>query len=450
MTRCFHVPRYRSPQPSISEKIWQVHDDHPLPPKLNEAARTVIYCLRRVKHAYTPDITRYHVNGPGPVSRVSFSEPRSHQPLAMDRARDWFGRVHQANEALYLGNGSWKPHPFSGYAGLGIPIEEVALRIPGYLSAYEAVGDAEYLDRAYAAGEYLLRDRMFADGHLLLQGHLALDFCYTFAGTALLRLWDFDRSRNKFFEAALKIGDRLVEHRISGSVNHAACPAQLLAPLYRHTGNKRYLKAALKRVFRSVVPFQLRSGDWTGHEGRVWYQGVNLRSLIAIYENLPFDSEHLRKKDRLAQAIIAATNWFIENQDHTGAFPLDRWCSRFPAGENDVVTFDGKDFHRAQLDIDPSSCAQGYLGHGAYEIDALIALYENLNITAALPSLHGYAALLAQSRRLWRLEFNTMGAGRYLKLTATLSAATRPVQQNLETSPTRYARLASVPGHCRV
>jgi hypothetical protein len=321
--------------------------------------------------------------------------------------------VHAANEAVYHGNGSWAPQPYSGHFGLGISVEEVALRIPGYLSAHKATGNPIFLQRAVEAGEYLLRERVFGDGHLLLQAHLVVDFCYSLVGTALLALWENDRSRTDFFEAARKIGDRLLEHHVAGSVNHGSIPAQLLGPLYRHTGDTRYIKSALRRVFKLAIPFQLPSGDWDGHEGRVWYQGVNLKTLVETYVSTPFTLEYSRRKDRLAQAIFRAANWFVRLQDESGAFPLTRGGSRAPVCEGEVVAFDGHRFTRKPLEI-------GYLGHGAYEVDGLTSVHEKLHAEAVIPVAHGYAGALARTDRLWRLEFNTLGAGRYLGFLGTL------------------------------
>jgi hypothetical protein len=427
--KIFHTPRYRSPSRSPFQRLWQFHDDHPLPPRLNRAARACLYVGRRLKHAVAHR-KRYAVRAEGtepkPVPRNRFLEARPFSPLPFEDAAAWFRRVHEANETVYRGNGSWFPQPYALSAGHGISIEEVALRIPGYLSAYKATAEPSYLERANAGGEYLLRERLFTDGHLLLQGHLTIDFCYTFAGAALLALWERDRKCTEYFEAARKIGDRLVECHLAGSINHGSSPAQLLGPLYRHTGDRRYLRAAVRRVFRRAVPFQLPSGGWVGHEGRLWYQGINLRSLIAMYVAMPFTLEYARKKDRLAQSIVAATNWFLSLQSAAGAFPLSgdpgltstEW-------EQDVVTFDGCKFL-------PEPMVRAYFGHGAYEIDALVAAYEHLQVEAVLPALHGYASLIAGTRRLWRLEFNTLGAGRYLGLLADLAAqpaASRSLQR---------------------
>jgi len=387
-----------------------MHDDHPLPDKLNRAARGLLYVGRRVKHALTP-------HGQNPVPRNKFLSARPFKPMPFEEAEAWFRRVHEANEAVYHANGAWSPQPYATYAGQGIPIEEVAHRIPGYLSAYRATQEPVYLERAYAAGDYILRERLFTDGHLLLQGHLLIDATYPFAGAALLALWDRDRSRTEYFDAARKIGDQLLECHIAGILDHACAPVQLLGPLYRYTGDRRYLRAAIRRVFRRALPFQLPSGDWDGQQMVVWYQGINLRNLIAMYVSTPFTLENQGRKDRLARSIVAATNWFLALQDATGAFPLTRLGGSAPISQQmQIVSFDGSTFCQ-----DPTPRA--YLVNGGYEIDALVAMYEHLHVSEVLPALHGYASLVAGTHRFGRLEFNTLGAGRYLGLLADLVAA---------------------------
>src|SRR3954447_24739684 len=165
----FHYKRYRAPTPSLLQRAWEFHDDHPFPPALNRAARKLVYIQRPVAHALAGP-TRYSVDGevggPQPVPRDRFLAARSSSPLPLHDAAAWFGRVHEANEAVYRGNGSWSPHPFSGYYGQGLTIEEIAHRIPGHLSAYRATNEPQYLQRALAAGDYLLRERLFADGNV--------------------------------------------------------------------------------------------------------------------------------------------------------------------------------------------------------------------------------------------------------------------------------------------
>jgi hypothetical protein len=135
-----------------------------------------------------------------------------------------------------------------------------------------------------------------------------------------------------------------------------------------------------------------------------------------MYVAMPFTLEYTQKKDRLARSIVAATNWFLSQQSAAGAFPLPGDAGLTSTEwEQDVVIFDGCKFH-------PEPMVGGYFGHGAYEIDALVAAYEHLQVEAVLPALHGYASLIAGTRRLWRLEFNTLGAGRYLGLLADLAA----------------------------
>lgn len=407
----FHPKRYRNPhRQSLWGRLWEFHDDHPLPAPLNRGGRRLLYYGRRASAAAEALRTR---DRPDAVSRDHIAEVETAQPMSLERAAAWFQRIHEANEAVRRPDGAWEPHPHALYAGLGVPIEEVALRIPGYLGAYAATSDPAYLERAQAAGAYLLRERVFADGHVRLQAHLIADFTYAIAGVALLQLWEHDPSNSAFFEAARRIGDRLVEHHIAGSVNHTAIPAQLLAPLYRHTGDARYLRAAHKRVFRSVVPFQLPTGDWEGHESRSWYQGVNVLSLIATYTWTPFDLKHARRNDRLAETLTAAINRLLLSQDASGA--LDHSGRGAVAGEwePDVVTFQDGAFV-------PSVLPGGYRSHGAYEMDALVTAYEGLHVDACASAAHRYAAHLAGMEQLWRLEFNTLGAGRYLSLLRTL------------------------------
>ena len=255
---------------------------------------------------------------------------------------------------------------------------------------------------------------MFENGHVHLQGHLVLDFAYSIVGVALLRLWEHDRTEASFFEAARRIGDRLVEHHIAGSINHAAIPAQLLGPLYRYTGDPRYLRAAHKRVFRSVVPFQRPAGDWDGHESRAWYQGVNILSLIAVYVSTPFDLAYARRNDRLAETLTAALNRLLDSQDEEGALGHSGQGASPAEWEPDLVTFQDGVFS-------PASLPGGYRSHGAYEMDAFVTGYEVLRVQACASAAHRYASYLASTNRLWRLEFNTLGAGRYLNLLKTLS-----------------------------
>jgi hypothetical protein len=161
-------------------------------------------------------------------------------------------------------------------------------------------------------------------------------------------------------------------------------------------------------VFSYTLPYQLSSGDWSGYQGYVWYQSILLRSLISAYVAIPFTLEYSGKKDKLALAIISAANWFAVNQRPDGSFPITRaGGSSYPAGERDMVSFDGKSFAR-------TNDGSVYPGHGAYEIDALVALYRELKVEEVLPVLNGYATLVSEAAFFWRLEFNTFGAGAYL------------------------------------
>lgn len=422
----FYPHRYRSSgRKSLLGRLWEFHDDHPLPPFANRAGRRLLHYGRRAQ-ASAADARYQKTTSADPAVPTTYVvSAHPFEPLSLGEATAWFQHVHEANEAVRCPDGSWEPQPFSRYAGMGISIEEVALRIPGYLAAFCATGVPEYLDRAMVAGDYLLRHRLFSDGHLLLQAHLSIDFTYSLAGVALIRLWEQDPSREDFFTAACKIGNRLLEHHISGSVNHAAIPAQLLGPLYRYTGELRYLRATHKRVLRSVLPFQQATGDWDGHEGRIWYQGVNVSSLIAAYISTPFTLEYASFNDRIASTLTAAVNRLIVAQDELGSLSHTRMQTTATDEEwaREVVTFQNGTFRADQM-------PGGYRSHGAYEMDALATAYEQLHAAPCVSAAHGYAAYLARSKRLWRLEFNTLGAGRYLGLLAQLDKVPPAARQH--------------------
>ena len=334
----------------------------------------------------------------------------------IDRAAAAFRTVHEANEALRRSDGTWDPHPFAEAAGRGVMVEEAALRVPGYLGAYEATGVQEYLDRAEGAGRHLIRDRMFADGHLHLQGHLVPDLPYAFAGRALLFLWRRDPAgRTDYLRAARKIGDRLLEYPIAGSANHACAPAQLLGPLYQATGDRKYLDGAVKRVSRTAVAFQLPGGGWRGHESWSWYHAIVLSGLIETYVSTPFVPTRYTVKDRLANAITAALNRMTLLQEPGGRID--------PMGESTTVKERrqvGREFERKSVrfrDGRFERAAAPPVGQpSGYEMDALVAACVGLGVRPE--PAYGLGQWLVERDVDHRLELKTLGIGRLLGLLA--------------------------------
>jgi hypothetical protein len=112
-----------------------------------------------------------------------------------------------------------------------------------------------------------------------LQGHTSIDITYTFAGLAALRLLE-TTAETQYLRAAVAAGDRVAEHHLAGSINHAVLPALLLARLYEVTGLRYCLEHAHSRVRRAALAYQLPNGGWDSHDSWTWYHALITRSLL--------------------------------------------------------------------------------------------------------------------------------------------------------------------------
>ena len=390
---------------------WAVADRVALPPRVGHALRLGINGARRL---------RVSVRGPGAPHGAAvrrdavLAAGADFAPTPAASAAAAFEAVHRANEALLRPDGSWDPHPFAEYAGRGVSVEEAALRVPSYLHAFDATGREVYRARAEAAGEHLLR-RTSATGDLHLQAHLVPDLPYGFAGAALLALWDRDRAgRPDLLDAARRIGDRLLDYPIAGSVNHACAPVWTLAPLYTATGDARYLRAAVRRVRRTALAFQLPDGAWAGHESWMGYHGITTRALVELYAALPFFPEWYRLKDALAATITAALNRFVLAQDASGRLhdehpsASERERKGRTRVRSKLAAFDGREFRPAEGGADAD--ARGY------EVDALAAAHALLGVDAR--PMHGLMAHAlgpaGPDGATNRYDLKTLAVGRYL------------------------------------
>lgn len=419
----FHHYRYKSPSKSLYSRLWTWHDEHPLPAPVNKAAREVLYWGRRLRQAAVSRKTRGDVDefGDSAVSPYGYPRPASDfNPIPLDNLETRFREIHEANEGLYNNDGSWDPHPFMPLYGSGIPIEEVSERVLGYLAAYEAFGDPVFLERANAGGRYLLERRMHATGHLRLEAHLVIELEYGYAGLALLALWEQDRTKTEYLDAALRIADRLLEEHIGGAIDHALKAAQLLAPLYRLTGREVYLKAALRRSFRAVT-LQLPYGGWPGDDGRIWYHCIIARGVLDTYVATPNTLKYYVKRDRLARCITAAFNRLAHAQSKDGAVKVGRGdASRDPL------------FGQTARGLSTHSCRsergrliQAPLTLEDYPIrdvmDFATAAFEELSIQPAAIIAHGHAAVAMRAPAFHRLEFETYLVGRYAQFLRRLA-----------------------------
>lgn len=404
-------------------KLWRWHDRHPLPPWINRLVRRFV--LRYLRLATFKARHALEVKRSLRVGRDQFGDPVvpdnrilvpsfAPAPMPWKQAVDWFSRIHEMNEFLRQPDGSWRPQPFANYAGKGISIEDVALRILGYVGAYEATGEALYLERALAGSEYLLKKRRFADGHLLLQGHTVIDTTYSFAGLAWLALWQVTDDA-RLLSAARSLGDHLLRYQIAGSINHAAIPAQLLARLYRITGDEKYLRRAVQRIVWAVLPYQLPYGGWpAGHESWTWYHAITMKSVVETYLAAPFTLKYVSQKDRMARSIYRALNRFVASQRPDGSIKAGRggitYDERDEYGSNPreqwVIFIPSVGFQRST----PAVSHEFY----CFELDALCHARLELPCAELDPVIEGLASFLARKNEVWRPEFNTMAAGAYL------------------------------------
>jgi hypothetical protein len=411
------------PKKNFLNRIWAYHDRNPLPPIINLRIRYLAYLYRKIDIKMKSKRRKYVYGNDGSLKIAPaydvLKTTENEQYLYKSESERRFKLVHEINEKLYCPNGTWKQNNHTFYYGSGITIEEVALRVRGYISAYKATKNPNYLERAEKGCRYLIDKRIFKDGHIFLQGHTIIDITYAFAGEALLTLWEVTKS-GELLDNAKKIGDRLIEYHISGSVNHAIIPVQLLGKLYQITGEYKYLKNCSKRIFRSAIPFQLPYGGWMGHESLIWYHALILRSLIVGYASMPCTMEYFTKKDKIAMSIIAAVNRFINYQLPDGSFPLQPPEPLCQSTDNSRFLKEKARFNECgkfELVNDNSLLYGSWNGD---VIDALVTAYELLDIKEVIPCLNKYARNICASNYVWRLEFDTLGAGRLLEYTHVL------------------------------
>ena len=140
----FHSYRTsRSSPQDLYERLWNLHDRHPLPYWLNVAARRVLQFLRRLRILFLSQRKPYRRGRKGrerPVDRFEISSlgpgsSHSNEGLEREQARRRFSQVHEVNQELRTDQGAWIAQPQAIYHGDGISIEEIGLRVTGYLAA---------------------------------------------------------------------------------------------------------------------------------------------------------------------------------------------------------------------------------------------------------------------------------------------------------------------------
>jgi len=410
---------------NMYNKLWLWHDKHPLPYKMNICIRKIIlyfraykmilkrkfFIERKLKHKKVDEF-----GDPIVPDRRIVNQKYQFSKIKKEKIIEWFEKIHNINEFLRNKDGSWNPQPYANYSGKGISIEEVALRIIGYYSAFKATNNTVYLNKAREGVRYLLEKRFFADGHLLLQGHTVIDTTYTFAGLALLKAYEMEKDE-KFLKFAEKLGEHLISYQIAGSTNHAAIPAQLLAKLYFYTGQKKFLKYALKRIKWAVLPFQLPYGGWYAkHESWSWYHSIIAQSILETYIYTPFTLEFIKIKDNMAIALYKAINRLILAQREDGSIKAGRGALSYDEKDeygscpsNQWVYFDEK--KKSFTLLPPQNKHEFY----SFELYFLCNAWYRLPLPQLGNTIYGLSNYYMNMNRFWRLEFDTLAVGMLLE-----------------------------------
>ncbi len=115
-----------------------------------------------------------------------------------------------------------------------------------------------------------------------------LGFDNGLAGEALILLYERTGDR-RYLDGAIKAGDWALAQPISENFNYNGFPALLAANLFRATGERRYLGAALGLAKTGVMSGQRRGGPYDGnwidpHNARLNYRYLMMRQLLGVLE----------------------------------------------------------------------------------------------------------------------------------------------------------------------
>ncbi len=272
--------------------------------------------------------------------------------------RTYFDGVHAACEKRYNGDGSWgrgaadTPSGWFAHKNTGTPGDHPLIRttgdcILGYLGAArggggkrpEGVGADKapdertqtYLARARAGLDWLVGQqepdgcfRLYtrtAEGQV---GHQGCLYVTGIAGTALLKGYTHFNDR-AYLEASERAARWEESWPVSGNVNFNAFAVWHLAEHFQVTRGAWVLSAALRRVWRRILPRQQAAGGWPGHNSWIWYHSIILRGYGALCRVLP--DGHPDKEELLA-AGGAAVDYLARLQTETGALhPNPETCA---------------------------------------------------------------------------------------------------------------------------
>lgn len=145
------------------------------------------------------------------------------------------------------------------------------------LSAARLVRAGEARGLKMTEGDWVIED--LEDGGLQFDnGESGLGLLHAYALTG----------KQPYLDAARRAGEWAARRMLVANFNYNGFSGELLARLYRVTGERRYLEQAVEKMKYGVLPGQMSDGRWPGrwfdqHNAAIQYHSIMLSQLIELY-----------------------------------------------------------------------------------------------------------------------------------------------------------------------
>ncbi len=159
------------------------------------------------------------------------------------------------------------------------------------------------------------------------------------AGAALLYAYALTHD-NKYLNSARRAADWAIGRRLVPNWNYNSYSGWLLARMYRVTGERKYLDAAIDKFEVGVLPGQMENGRWVDqHNARPQYHALMIRNLVeyslALEQAKDSRAAEVRSKTKLALGSLAEEAIRYGSSNAEEGLPLEALCvSLIALGEN--------------------------------------------------------------------------------------------------------------------
>lgn len=223
---------------------------------------------------------------------------------------------HTLSEIVYAGDGYWDcPGEYTN------TLRYTSNRVLGYISGYRATGIDIYRQRALEGMEYILRHQSpegdfpwYYNSNRGVYNRNDGLFEAGIAGRMFIEGYRLTGDE-RWLEASEKTARWEMDCPISPNNNYNMFAVWHLASHYEVTKDKAALESAVEKTRLGGMPGQLKSGGWPEHNSWMWYHGIIVRGMAALYATLPDDHPF---KEELRPSLTAAINRAIREQAGTG------------------------------------------------------------------------------------------------------------------------------------